>query len=152
MGNLAGERSFAANSPGFAANSREFADCSPKFFPREHWRTIGEHSANSREHWRSSREFARSSPRTGEQFARKTFLFDVLKLFGEHRRTTVRREHRFAANIGSPRTSSLEVRRERVRQSANLSSPTVKFCFSERLSAANDCSPPANNCSPETGF
>ena len=110
MGRTIVRREFArtrANSPAFAANSPVFADCSPTFYFREHWRTIGEHSANSREHWRSSREFARSSPRTGEQFARKTFLFDVLKLFGELL---------FAANNRSPRTifTQQTVRRERI--------------------------------------
>ena len=89
-------------------------------------RTFGEHSRTLAEFARIRansrgvrRELADSSP---EKCFYLTF-FNFSANIGERL---------FAANIGSPRTSSLEVRRERVRQLANLGSPTMKFCFKEQ--------------------
>ena len=132
-----------ANTGEFAANSREFADCSPTFFFCEHWRTIGEQSANSREHWRSSREFARIRAEFAANWrtVRQKNIF--IRRFPTFRRTTVRREQLFAANNNhstncAPRTNFW---RTIVHQLANDCSPTMKFCFKEQSFAANDCSP-----------
>ena len=92
-----------ANSPGFAANSREFANCSPTFFSREHWRTIGEHSANSREHWRSSREFARIRAEFAANWRTVRQKSVFIKSFSSG--------FKYSANDCSPRTI---VRRERL--------------------------------------
>ena len=144
-GIIHGERSFAANSrehgrirphsPRIRANPPTVRQL---FF----WRTLANHWRTLRELPRTLAEFARIRPNSrgvrrelANSSPEKCFyltFFNFSANIGERL---------FAANISSPRTSSLEVRRERVRQLANLGSPTMKFCFSKKSFAANNRSP-----------